>query len=222
MAEGVGLTPQQKQLLDLAVREPYFIKTFYLSGGTALSSWYLHHRESFDLDFFSLTPFDYDRIKRWFRENEEQIGYKYCSFDEDYGFLTVRLRYHNDTFLKIDFNHYTRTKLLPGIRWHDLEIDSLYDITVNKIETIASSPRTRDYVDLYFISKTKIWSLDNLIADAFKKFKEKVDILQLAKNFSKISEYSDLPIILVPFDHKEMEKFYLKLAKSLKKEIFTK
>lgn len=220
MAHGAGLTPQQKQLLDLAITEPYLLRAFYLSGGTALSSWYLHHRESFDLDFFSLTPFDYDRVRRWFRENQQQIGYTYASFDEDYGFLTVRLRYPNDTFLKIDFNHYTRTKLLPGIQWRGLEIDSLYDITVNKFDTIATSPRTRDYIDLYFIAKTHTLPLDDLIADVAKKFREKLDTLQLAKNFLKVSEYLDFPKMLVPFDHKEMEKFYLDLAKSLKKEIF--
>ncbi|MCX6705017.1 MAG: nucleotidyl transferase AbiEii/AbiGii toxin family protein [Candidatus Woesebacteria bacterium] len=53
MAEGTGLTPRQKQFLDVVLRETYIVKTFYLSGGTALSSWYLHHRESYDLDFFS-------------------------------------------------------------------------------------------------------------------------------------------------------------------------
>ena len=53
MAEGTGLTPRQKQFLEVVLRAPYIIKTFYLSGGTALSSWYLHHRESYDLDFFS-------------------------------------------------------------------------------------------------------------------------------------------------------------------------
>ena len=220
LAPGTGLTAQQKQLLDLAVKQPYFLKTFYLSGGTALSSWYFHHRESYDLDFFSNAPFDYERIMRWFKQNQAEIGYRYSRFDEDYGFLTITLRYQNDTFLKIDFSHYTKTRISPGKKWHGLEIDSLYDITVNKLDTIATMPRTRDYVDFYFILNGKAHSLDKLIADAAMKFNEKIDTLQLSKNFLKVAEYTDLPKMLVPFDQKAMEKFYVDLAKSLKTKIF--
>ncbi len=222
MAKGTGLTPRQKQLLDLAITEPYFLKTFYLSGGTALSCWHLHHRESDDLDFFSLAPFDYDKVTRWFRLNKESIGYKYSSFDEDYGFLTANLRYPDDTFLKIDFNHYTKTKIKPGLSWRGLEIDSLIDIAANKVDTIATRPRTRDYVDLYFLLLKRLWRLDELIFKAESKFREKIDSLQLSKNFLKVVEYTDFPKMLVPFDPKAMEKFYQDLARSLKNQIFTK
>lgn len=222
VAPGTGLTPRQKQFLDVAVNSPYILKTFYLSGGTALSSWYLHHRESDDLDFFANTVFEYDPIKKWFRQFQEKIGFKHASFDEDYGFLTVNLRYPDDTFLKIDFSHYTKNQILTGNKWNNFTIDSFYDITVNKIDTVATTPRTRDYVDLYFISKTEPLVLDKLIFDASKKFAEEIDPVKLAKNFLKVSEYTDFPKMLVPFDPKLMEKFYIELAKSLKKEIFIK
>lgn len=220
MAPGTGLTPRQKQLLDLAIHEPYIIDTFYLSGGTALSSWYLHHRESYDLDFFANTVFDYEIIKRWFKQTQEKIGFRHSSFNEDYGFLTVSLRYPDDTFLKIDFSHYTKNKIFVGEKWHGLEIDDLYDIAVNKLDTIATLPRTRDYVDLYFILKKEPYSLNQLIIDASKKFLDEIDALKLSKNFLKVSEYTDFPKMLVPFDKKAMEKFYIDLAKSLEKKIF--
>lgn len=40
---------QEKTLKLLAGR----LEGFYLSGGTALSLYYFHHRESLDLDFFT-------------------------------------------------------------------------------------------------------------------------------------------------------------------------
>lgn len=221
MAKGAGLTPQQKQFLDIAISDKYFLDTFYLSGGTSLSSWYLHHRESNDLDFFSLKPFEYDRIIRWFHQNKQKIGYKYDRFDEDYGFLAVSLRFPDDTFLLIDFHFYSRTKLIRGILWQGLEIDSLYDITVNKIDTLASNPRTRDFVDIYFILKQKDSpTLQKIILDVEKKFPEKIDTLDLAKNFAKASEYTDYPKMLVPFDPQEMNKFFENLAIQLKPKIF--
>lgn len=219
MALGAGLTARQEQLLDLAIREPYFLDTFYLSGGTALSSWYLHHRESYDLDFFSIHPFDYDRISRWFREQRSALGYDSIQIDEDYGFLTARLRYPNNDLLKIDFNNYARVRIQQGVQWRGLEIDSLRDIAVNKIHTLANRPRTRDYVDVYGIFKKYDIQLSSLIADAERKFEETIDALQLVKNFLKVKEYKDLPIMLVPFDRKQMDAFFTSLARSLKKEI---
>ena len=222
MGKAKGLTARQKQFLELVLKEPYILKNFYLSGGTALSSWYLYHRESFDLDFFTQNrPFDPDRIANWLRASQESIGYRTLHIDEDFVFLTATFRYPQDSFLKVDFTRYAEKRLKKGILWQGLKIDSLYDIAVNKIDTIASTPRARDYVDLYCILKKNLFTLRQLTRDAESKFSEQIDPLQLAKNFSKVSEYSDFPKMLVPFDHKEMEKFFLDLAKSLKKEIFT-
>lgn len=220
VAPGTGLTAQQKQLLDLAIQEPYFLQTFYLSGGTALASWYLHHRESYDLDFFSLTIFDYDKVIRWIKENQEKIGYRYLHLEEDFGFLSATFRYPNDAFLKLDFHHYTNTKLRPGFKWNGLEIDSLFDIAANKLDTIATRPRDRDFVDFYFILKKWPLSLEQIILEIPRKFPDIIDPTQLSKNFLKVKEYSDIPKMLVSFDQKKMEKFYLDLAKSLKKKIF--
>ena len=86
LSEPVGLTVCQNKVLNEIVRDRYFLDIFYLSGGTALSSWYLNHRESYDLDFFCDTPLDYDRIMRWFHHNEQVIDYESIRFDQDYGF----------------------------------------------------------------------------------------------------------------------------------------
>jgi predicted nucleotidyltransferase component of viral defense system len=47
------LSQEQKKTLELFSKEDYLVKNFYLTGGTALSAFYLFHRISEDLDFFS-------------------------------------------------------------------------------------------------------------------------------------------------------------------------
>ncbi|MEK7458532.1 MAG: nucleotidyl transferase AbiEii/AbiGii toxin family protein, partial [Patescibacteria group bacterium] len=47
------LTPNQHKLLECAAQSSGIVDTFYLTGGTALAEFYLHHRLSEDLDFFS-------------------------------------------------------------------------------------------------------------------------------------------------------------------------
>lgn len=47
------LSSQQQLLLDLISEQKDITNNFYLSGGTALAEYYLHHRLSEDLDFFT-------------------------------------------------------------------------------------------------------------------------------------------------------------------------
>ncbi len=46
------LTPVQIGVLKALGEEAFFKKHFYLTGGTALAGFYLHHRYSEDLGFF--------------------------------------------------------------------------------------------------------------------------------------------------------------------------
>lgn len=219
MEQPKGLTKEQSRFLHVIVGESYFLNNFYLSGGTALSAWHLHHRESYDLDFFTDHPFAYDIIIRFFKAKEQDIGYASVRFEEDYGFLMCYLRYPDKTLLKIDFHNYATRSLKKGIIWQGLMIDSLYDITVNKLRTIATTPRTRDYVDYYCISQKNNYPIKRLLSDVTKKFRETIDPLQLAKNFLSVSEYTDMPIMRIPFDEKEMIVFYQQAAKQLRTSI---
>ena len=47
------LTSKQFDFLELAAQKKEIIKRFYLTGGSALAAFYLNHRVSKDLDFFS-------------------------------------------------------------------------------------------------------------------------------------------------------------------------
>lgn len=51
------LTSDQKLVLKAVVQEGN-LSGFYLSGGTALACYYLHHRFSDDLDFFTFEEID--------------------------------------------------------------------------------------------------------------------------------------------------------------------
>lgn len=57
------LTAAHRQLLAEISRDRYLTDTFYFTGGTALSAYYLRHRYSEDLDFFCEAPYDKDRLR---------------------------------------------------------------------------------------------------------------------------------------------------------------
>jgi predicted nucleotidyltransferase component of viral defense system len=52
MASGSILTDHQQKALKL-IAQTQLAEDFYFSGGTALAYFYLQHRKSEDLDFFS-------------------------------------------------------------------------------------------------------------------------------------------------------------------------
>lgn len=219
MAPGAGLSLRQEQFLDLVLQDESILKNFYLSGGTALSSWYLHHRESYDLDFFTSRPFDGEKIAHWIKQHEKQLAYQAFVVNDDFGFYTFMFRYRDNSRFKVDFSHYTSKRITKGIFWKGLEIDSMYEIAINKAHTIRMRPRERDYIDLYCILKRTDWTIDQLLMDADRKFDVTTDMLQVAKNFLKSAEIFDYPKMLIPFDEADMQGFYERSAEMLRSKI---
>lgn len=222
LEEGTGLSLQQRKFLAVVLCEPFILKNFYLTGGTALSYWYLHHRQSDDLDFFTEKSLFADQITTWIKSQQSEIGFRWMGEDEGWQFRTYTFRDPDNNRLKVDFGRYSGARLKKSLVWKDLEIDSLYDIAVNKAHLFSLTPRERDYIDLYFILEKTKWPIQKLLAAARTKFNTDFNMVSVIQNFYKVAEISEVPKMLVPFDRKAMEKFFLDLAKSLKKEIFKK
>ena len=53
MGKSTILNNDQQEFLKIVLNEPYILKRFYWTGGTVLSEFYLHHRDSHDIDLFS-------------------------------------------------------------------------------------------------------------------------------------------------------------------------
>ena len=81
----------------------------------------------------------------------------------------------------------------------------------------------RDFVDVYFIFKeTEYNDLERIRLDSQAKFDWPLEPKNLASQFLKVKDLKDeeFPRMIKPFDRKDMEDFFLGLAKSLEKEIF--
>lgn len=74
------LTKRQQQLLQAFSLENYIQQSFYLSGGTALAEYYLQHRLSEDLDFFSLQEVDPKAIQIIFKKNKQKMKFQKVTY----------------------------------------------------------------------------------------------------------------------------------------------
>lgn len=219
MGKTTILNEDQQAFLEFVLKEPYLLKRFYWTGGTVLSEFYLHHRESHDIDLFSEDQeIHLPSINKFISITAAKMGSKKIIHKQFLGLHTYTL-FLPKRELKVDFNYYPFKRINKGCKWKGIEIDSLEDITANKIQTISTKARERDFVDLYFIYQKKQFELQKMIILAKTKFDWHIDPIQLGKTFMQVINLHDVPQMLVPFDRNEMEHLFLALAKDLKKNI---
>ena len=215
------LTTKQLDFLELVSKEKPITNRFYFTGGTALAEFHLKHRLSEDIDLFTeKEEVNQSVVDAFLKKISPKFLVKEIKKSQFLGLFSYFLIFSDGEKLKVDFNYYPFPRIDKGKKFKNLEVDSIYDIAVNKVHTMFMRLRSRDFVDLYFILKSFNYSLDKLISDAKAKFDWHIDKVTLASQFVKVKELDDLPTILVPFDKKEMEEFFLKLAISLDSKIF--
>src|SRR3989344_5832659 len=78
------LTDRQRQFLKLVSENDWLTSNFYLGGGTALAEFYLQHRYSEDLDFFSEQEFDPFFITTIFKKIREKAGIERVAYEQSF------------------------------------------------------------------------------------------------------------------------------------------
>jgi len=215
------LSPTQKEIIEIFAQLPD-VEYFYLTGGTALSVFYLFHRLSEDLDFFTpeehLITYLGDNLKINLEKNNFQVNIirKFKSF---YEIITAKRDESTRIHLALDSPFRFEKPILTEL---GIKVDSFLDIATNKLTALYGRFEVRDYVDIYFLIKEGHYSLENLI----QKTKEKdpgLDAYYLAIAFEKIKEIPDeltkLPLIMLKeLNVKEMKDFFIQEAAKLLEE----
>lgn len=211
-------TKNQSAFLDKIKTIDFFAKNFYLTGGTALAGFYLRHRYSEDLDFFSEKEVDILNVNVLMNQIKKELGIKKIDFQQNYNRNLFFCQFNAET-LKIEFTFFPFLRIEKPIFFDGLVVDSILDIAVNKLFTIYQRTKARDYIDLYLICKEKRFLIEDLIKKAKVKFDWHIDPLQLGTQFIKAEEAKDLPRMIKKVSNKEWQNFFIKEAKKLKKEI---
>lgn len=210
--------PVQREVLLGLLENDTIRNNFFLTGGTSLSVFYLHHRTSIDLDLFSTRKVPIDEIyswaiKRWpgavrqINQNEFilQALIKDVKVDVVYdplSFIEERQKYH-----------FSENKFVM--------VDTLRNMVSNKLCAMIGRREIKDFVDFYFICKrVKSSDFDDIYTDAREKegmFDDAPTVAyQLETNLSFIRENVDIfPHMLVDFDIDEFFRFYADLVQRI-------
>src|SRR3989339_144776 len=182
------LTSQQEEILKIFSTTDD-AQQFYLAGGTALAAFYLEHRLSEDLDFFTpheeLVPILGDKL----RENLEKNNFQAKALRKFKTFYELIASKDNEsTLIHIAFDAPFRFEPLTRKEF-GVRIDTLVDIATNKLLALWGRYAPKDFVDIYFLAKEK-FSLEEIIAKAKEK-DEGLEEYFLALSFHKAKDLPD-------------------------------
>lgn len=212
------LTSNQRHLLGAIAANKSIVENFYLGGGTALAEFYLRHRLSEDLDFFSENEFDPFMVSAFLKGIQKKLKIKKIDYQQSFNRNLFFIHIGKDV-VKTEFSYYPFAQVEKGLKMDGLKIDSLLDIAVNKVFTIYQKPRSRDFVDLYLIMKKDGWKMADLINKARIKFDYHIDLLQLGTQFLKALEVEDFPKMLIKLPNSAWQKFFVDEARKFGKKI---
>lgn len=214
------LSKRQIALLELIGKEETIAKYFYLSGGTPLAAFYLHHRYSEDLDFFSEQEVDMLSLQTFFKKYRAELGYKDIELQQSFNRNIFFLTFPDET-VKMEFTYFPFPRIEKGRKEYGIHVDSLLDIATNKLFTIYQRTKARDYIDLYCIAKKEAYAIKDLVASAKAKFESHIDFLALGSQFIKAKEAADMPRMITKIPAQEWQDFFEQEAKKLKGEILS-
>lgn len=218
MAKKTILTKNQRLLLAEIGKSKAIGKSFYLGGGTALAEYYLQHRLSEDLDFFTEVEFDPFFISTFLKSVQKKMKITKINYQQSYNrnlfFITI-----GKDVIKTEFTYYPFPRIENSIVKNGIQIDSLLDIAVNKVFTIYQTPRSRDFIDLYLIMRKTGWKMSDLIKKAKIKFDYHIDYLQLGTQFTKVKTVEDFPRMLIKIPHSTWQKFFLSEAENFRDNV---
>ncbi|RPI17008.1 MAG: hypothetical protein EHM58_10850 [Ignavibacteriae bacterium] len=208
-------TENQRDVLLLLSGFNEIRENFFLTGGTALSVFYLHHRVSDDLDLFTVNEIDLSKLDFLLTRNlNERI--KKINSTKHYLSLII-----DDT--KVDFvidyvsNKNKREKYYFNEESF-IRIDNMENISSNKLCVLVSRTEVKDYIDFFHICK----NYDNdklkiIYEEALKKdavFEDSPTVAyQIEEGLKYVVNNQDLyPRLSVSIKQKEFEDFYKKLV----------
>ncbi|MFQ6084453.1 MAG: nucleotidyl transferase AbiEii/AbiGii toxin family protein [Candidatus Aminicenantia bacterium] len=192
---------------------------FFLTGGTALSAFYLKHRFSDDLDFFTQVPRAINKIILPLEEIVQKLSIKLEISRRFETFLEGTITSEKGEITRFHFAEDAPFRLEPTVfnKKYELYIDTLIDISCNKFSALFERHEMKDFVDIYFIDKEVI-KFEELYTKTQKKYVG-LDDYWLAYALRYINEISNLPKMIKSVTIEELREFFNEKIKILMNRI---
>lgn len=184
-------------------------------GGAALAALHLHHRTSEDVDFFltrELEPADLAEVATSLATPSTTVELEVVGPRTS----LLLLRRSATPIGRVDFAYYPFDPVGRRTKWRGLSVESLEDMTVNKVQAILTRNQPRDFVDLYFLLREgPLRDLDPLLDLVRAKFDVGSQRLGLAARLLLAREVRELPRMIRRVSLAKMTAFFEERAREL-------
>jgi hypothetical protein len=201
------LTPLQQQVLQAIGRSP-LREEFYLTGGTALAAYYLQHRFSEDLDFFSANPRAPGLVPGILEQALAELNVR-TTFRRIFpSFVECFIEAPHGERVELDFAQDSPFRFEPT--WCDdrfgVHIDSQVDLCCNKLSALFERAESKDFVDVYMIAQ-RLMSRDRLLTLAQQKHVGLEDYW-LAQSIVQVNRITFLPRMITPITIDDLKPYF--------------
>lgn len=126
---------------------------FFLTGGSALGLFYLDHRLSYDLDFFTSEEVEGREVQSLVQRTATQIGAACTGLRSAPDFHRFHLaRGEEREIIDVVLDRSPQLDVEKAV-FGRIRVDTLREITANKLTTLLSRTELKDVVDLYFLER---------------------------------------------------------------------
>ncbi len=201
-----AITPAMRELLNCFAQND-LSRRFYLAGGTALAL-QVGHRRSVDLDFFSPTE-DIPNLRASLTQALAPLDGQLV--DSAWGNLVYLV---NE--VRMGFYGYGFPLVAPLQTAKGIQLASVDDIALMKLDALLSRASRKDFYDLYFICQAK--PLQTILAKAPQKYESVRDFeAQIIKRliFFDYAEQEPDPVLLQPVEWQAVKTYFVVLAKEV-------
>ena len=164
---------QQRLLYELAAMR-LINSHFFLTGGTVLSVFYLHHRTSEDLDFFTITDAKLanvnDTLRRTYQDNLSLI-------QSSPMFLSYLIKGVKVDFVVDPMSETNKPYDYTLETGKTLKLDLIDNISSNKLTAMVSRFEIKDIVDFYYISKAFWNHSKQIFMECYERARKKEALL---------------------------------------------
>lgn len=211
------LTELQQEIIN-TLKSIEGAKEFYFTGGSALSAYYLHHRVSEDMDFFTPTEELIQIVSKKLIIELEKKGIVVNLIRSFKSFVEM-IAERGEESMKIQFALDSPYRLGKTQNIQGTIVDSLLDIAAGKLLALFGRAAERDFIDIYLLVKEGYCDLDELIKKASEK-DPGMDKYYLAIAFEQVRILPDKPEdlklkLLKPVDMKDLKRLFVEKAVKL-------
>ncbi|MEA3396173.1 MAG: nucleotidyl transferase AbiEii/AbiGii toxin family protein [Chloroflexota bacterium] len=187
--------------------------SFFLTDGTALSAFYLHHRLSEDLDLFTLDDLALREAVVLIPQLAANLGCRLGPARRTKHFSQIFLEPEAGIPLKIELVRDFGPQYGEHIEVGSVIVDSLENIGANKLTAILGRTEPKDFVDLLFILRAG-YDFDEMLTKAQGKDLGMQPFF-MAGSLLQVRNFHHLPATTPPLTLPELQSFIVPLADRL-------